>query len=315
MDDPACPRARGSARPGVDVERLRPARARSAGRPRALSAAGATRAARPPRRPATSQGRRLAFARDAGGRPPRRRRALGPRAATAAGGLRRQADRLQGHRPAARRLAAGARARRPTRGCVVVGFGALPRRVERLAARSRPATSRARGAIARGGPRRRGRPARAAALPARVPRPATAREPAYPAAAAACPSASSSPAASSTRSSPTLLPAAEAHGGPQHVPRGVRHGRRRGRGVRGAAGRRRALGARRGRRHARRPTCPRRGAAAARPSSSADGAVARARRRVAGWLEAPAGAARGGRARRSSRPPASATRGTASRAA
>ena len=75
-------------------------------------------------------------------------------------------------------------------------------------------------------------------------------------------------------------------GGHEHLPRGVRHGRRRGRRLRRAAGRRQPLRARRGRAHARRrPSRPRRTRGS--PSRSPTTAVPQLAAALSGWLAAP----------------------------
>ena len=187
------------------------------------------------------RGRLLLRARPRGGRRgARRHRARGPPRR-----LRRQADRLQGRRPAARRLAAraGARAGGQARGRRLRGVprgarapgrgpgGRRPRRRPRDARRERAGAEVPRAFLddapdgygARPRPRRVGRPAR----PRRARRPAARHR---------------------------------GDGRPEHVPRGVRDGRRRGRGLRLAARGGAPLRARRGRGDARRrPSRRRRG--------------------------------------------------------
>ena len=83
-----------------------------------------------------------------------------------------------------------------------------------------------------------------------------------------------------------LLPAAEAMAVTEHVPGGVRDGRRRGRRLRRAAGRRQPLRARRGRPHARRGRPASRRAPWLSFEVGAD-AVAQLADALSGWLAAP----------------------------
>ena len=209
--------------PGVDVERVR-ARARADAAARAAASALAERL-RP--HAADRRGDRLLV------RPRRRPRgrararpSLEPR--RPARGLRRQADRLQGRRPAARGVAAGARARAARRGCVSSASARSAPASRRCAARWPPATStRARDDRAprtgRELPRARRVPGRARGR-RRLPR--GGRRPGDRVAFAG---------RLDHAELADLLPAARGDGGHQHVPGGLRHGRRRGRGLRRAA--------------------------------------------------------------------------------
>ena len=215
------------------------------------------------------------------------RRSHGSSGRGPAGGVRGQADRQQGRRPADGRLAARARA----------GAAGAPRggRLRRLpggprtagrgpagAATSSEAREIARAGHGAGG---RGRPAAAAALPAGLPR--------WPRGAGAralsrgrharSASASCSRADSTTRSSPSCCPRAGA-GRAEHLPRGVRHGRRRGRRLRGAAGQRGSLGPCGGERGAGRAPCPS-GAARWLSFAVGEGAVQAIAGRLLAWLE------------------------------
>ena len=224
-----------------------------------------------------------------------RRRPAGHRAGRPARRLRRQADRLQGRRPAARRLAAHPRAgaRRQARGRrlrrLPGGAGAARRRPLRRGSRGgprHPRRERARAALPAGFPRRRARGIRGRSAPDGVGRAARPRR--------------------------ARRPAARLRGdrGAEHVPRGVRDGGRRGRGLRRAA-------------RGGEPQRPRRGrhdALGRRPGGRAAAAQLRARtRRGARAGRRRRRLARGARrscapppARRWWRSPASATPGTAS---
>ena len=202
--------------PGVDIERFAPARAGSG--PRRACRTCVARLRRAPRR----ESRTPRFARD-------------PAAAAAAladdrpggppGRVRGQADRLQGRRPAAGRLAAGARAD--------AGRAAGDRRLRRVP-RGPGGARRALGAATSTSaprPARRGRPASCRTSRAFLER---APEPRYPARRRAAERV----VRGAARPRRARRPAARRRGDgrPQHVPRGVRDGRRRGRGVRRAAG-------------------------------------------------------------------------------
>ena len=241
--------------------RLGPARRRRRAR------SGRARARRRRRSCARSRARLARAGAADAGRPPRRRR-LRPRRTRARGAARsarldaRGDDRLVAFvgklivskgvdllPPPGRSCS---RASRDAR-LVVVGFGAYRDGLERLLAAlaagdlDAARDARAEGRAAEGGPRA---PLRHLL---RVPRRARGRgdrEAYLRGGARGSATASCSPAASSTTSSPTLLPRLRGAGRAEHVPGGVRHGRRRGGGLRRAAGLRRPLGARRG--HARR---------------------------------------------------------------
>ena len=230
--------------PGVDVHEFRPRPLRRGGRrrPRARRApAGGGRAGRPgavgvqPRR----AGRRArAGPPGPGARPPR--------------GLHRQADRLQGRGPARGRVAA-----RPARRARRTPRRRRLRRVPRCAGApaGRPAGRRPRRRARDRGrrPRGRGRPARAAAPPARLPGSAGRRRrgpgglPRGGSRAARARRADRAPRARRARAGAGRL---RGPGRAQHVPRGVRDGRRGGRRLRRAPGQRRPFGAGRGHRPA-----------------------------------------------------------------
>ena len=158
-------------------------------------------------------------------------------------GLRGQADRLEGGRPAAGGLAARGGARCPTRGSA--SWASAPtatrsaRCVEALAAADLDGAARDRGARAGA----RGRPGGRARLPDRVPRlprRATRRDAYLARRARPRRRGCTSPAASSTTTCPAPARLRGA-GRAEHVPRGVRHGGRRGGRLRGAAALGRAL--------------------------------------------------------------------------
>ena len=174
-------------------------------------------------------------------------------------------------------------AARASSAAVVVGFGAFRDGLERLAARWPPATSTPRARS------RRGRAPRAA----RARRCATCSRSSTPwrperglrAAARRCATAWCSTGRLEHDELAPLLPAAEAMAVPEHVPRGVRDGRRRGGRLRRAAGRAAHSGLAEVARTlaAAVPSRPAPGCRSAR----ADDAVTRARRALSAWLAAP----------------------------
>ena len=158
-------------------------------------------------------------------------------------GVRRQADRLQGRRPARRRLAARARSACPTRGWSSSASARSARASSACSPRWPAATSTRCARSPRAGPRGRGRPRRGAWRCSRRSwtRSRTGDRDAYLAAAAAAARARDGRRAPRPRRAGRPAAAVRGPGGAEHLPGGVRDGRRRGGGLRRAAGQRRAL--------------------------------------------------------------------------
>ena len=239
------------------VHAARPGRRRGAGVRRAGRRGCTTRP-----RPARTRRRSRAT------RPRRRGRSRRSTPTRPARRLRGQAHRLQGRRAAARRLAARPRARCRTPGSSLVGFGGVPRRARAARrARSRRATSRG---AADGPARRTARELPWLARVPRRPRPRRARGATSRAARGLADRVAWAGRLDHDELA-DLLPGRRGDGGPEHLPGGVRDGRRRGRGLRRAARRRPPLRARRGGR-----------GRSARAVPAGRAAVARLRRRAGG---------------------------------
>ena len=229
--------------PGVDVERVRAARAGGGARRRARRSRSGSAGSRPAgraRSPATR---------------PRRARAL----READGRLVVFVGKLIASKGVHLLLAAWPQVLRehPDARLLIVGFGGFREALEALRRRRAAHPRRGRHELARRFRRRR-----------------RCRS-----------SASPSPAASSTTSSPTCCPPPR-RWSRRALPRGVRDGRRRGRGRRRAAGRRPPFGAGRGLRGARRARAGRRRAPGCRSPSGPD-AVDELAACLTGWLGAP----------------------------
>ena len=278
---PACRERTRLGPPGRGRGPLR-APASTAGRsPRCAALAGALRA-----RPRGAARRRAgsAFARDprAGRRGARAGGGGGP-----AGGVRRQADRQQGPRPAARGLPAGARAPARAHACWWSASGPSGRAWNGSPRRCRPASSSGCGSSP--APGARWRASAAAGQPlgyllAFLDGLEGAAAERYLAAARRSSERVLFTGRLEHEELAELLPACSAHGGPEHLPRGLRDGRRRGRRLRDAAGQRGPLGARGGQPGAGRAACPRRSARCC-PSSSAPARCEAIAARLLAWLE------------------------------